>query len=63
MLKIKIDREACIGSAACVATAGKTFKLDKEEKAVVIDPAGDAKEKVLAAEAGCPTMAIEVTEE
>ncbi len=60
MLKITIDREACIGAAACVAAAGKTFALDKAGKSVVIDPKGDEKEKILEAEAGCPTQAIHV---
>jgi ferredoxin len=63
MLKISIDREACIGAAACVAAAGKTFALDKEEKSIVINPNGDEKGNILKAEAGCPTLAIKVEEE
>jgi ferredoxin len=63
MLKIKIDREACIGAAACVAAAGKTFALDEEGKSTVIDPQGDEKAKILQAEAGCPTQAIQVEED
>jgi len=43
MLKIKIDRDACIGAAACVASAGKTFALDAEGISTVIDPDGDTK--------------------
>ena len=61
MMKIQIDREACIGASACVAAAGKTFALDESGKAVVIDASGDTEEKILAAEAGCPTAAIQVT--
>lgn len=60
MIKITIDREICIGSAACVATAGKTFALDEEGKAIVLNPEGDEKEAILDAEAGCPTQAIKV---
>ena len=59
-MKIKIDREACIGASACVAAAGKTFALDAEGKSTVIDPQGDPPEAILEAEAGCPTQAIRV---
>ncbi len=62
MIKITIDREVCIGASACVAAAGKTFQLDKEGKSTVINPKGDDKEAILAAEAGCPTQAIKVEE-
>jgi ferredoxin len=62
MIKIMIDRKVCIGASACVAAAGKTFALDKEGKSTVINPQGDEKEKILAAEAGCPTRAIKVEE-
>ena len=62
MLKIKIDRDACIGAAACVASAGKTFALDAEGISTVIDPDGDSKEQILEAESGCPSMAITVEE-
>ena len=61
MMKIQVDREVCIGASACVAAAGKTFALDDAGKSVVIDPSGDTEEKILAAEAGCPTGAIQVT--
>jgi Ferredoxin len=59
-MKIHIDRQACIGSAACVATAGKSFSLDGEGKAVVLNPPGDDSATILEAEAGCPTRAIQV---
>lgn len=34
-LKVKVDREMCIGAASCVAVAPKTFELDAEGKAVI----------------------------
>lgn len=58
MMKISIDREACIGASACVAAAGKTFALDTEGKAIPLCPAGDDSEKILAAAVACPTGAI-----
>lgn len=63
MIKIIIDREACIGASACVAAAGKTFVLDESGKSKVLDAQGDPLEKIRAAEAGCPTGAIQVEAE
>jgi len=60
MIEITVDREVCIGASACVASAGKTFALDAEGKSYVVDPQGDSEEKILLAEAGCPTQAIKV---
>jgi ferredoxin len=57
-LKIKIDREVCIGASACIAAAGKTFALDDEGKSTVVDPGGDPEEAVRQAAAACPTAAI-----
>ncbi|MBI2431178.1 MAG: ferredoxin [Candidatus Levybacteria bacterium] len=34
-LKVKVDRELCIGAASCVAVAPNTFELDNEGKAVI----------------------------
>jgi len=56
--KIMVDRELCIGAASCVALAAKTFKLDDENKAVVIDPKGDSEDDIMAAALSCPTNAI-----
>ena len=63
MIKITIDREACIGASACVAAAGKTFILDSQGKSTVLNPEADSEEKIRAAEAGCPTGAIRVERE
>ncbi len=63
MIKITIDREACIGASACVAAAGKTFTLDAEGKSTVMDPPGDAIADIRAAAASCPTQAIQIVEE
>jgi len=62
-MKIQIDRKICIGSSACVGCAPKTFVLDEDGLATVLDPNGDPQEAILAAEAGCPTQAIKVEEE
>lgn len=57
-LKIKIDRETCIGASACIAAAGKTFALDEQGKSTVINPNGDGEEAIRQAADACPTMAI-----
>ena len=56
--KIIVDRDACIGAASCVAVAGRTFYMDDENKAVVIEPWTDDEETILLAAQACPTLAI-----
>lgn len=58
----KVIRDKCIGAASCVAVAPKTFKLDDQNKAVVIQTTGDpdADDEILLAAQSCPTAAIEV---
>lgn len=56
--KIVVDRELCIGAATCIAVAPKTFKLNGENKAVVIDANAADDEKLLMSAQSCPTKAI-----
>ena len=56
--KITVDRNLCIGAASCVALAMKTFELDSENKAIIIDEAGDDAETIKLAAESCPTKAI-----
>lgn len=58
----KVLRDKCIGAASCVAVAPKTFKLDDQNKAVVIRQTGDpdTDDAILLAAQSCPTAAIEV---
>lgn len=56
--RIKIDRNLCIGAASCVALAMKTFGLDDENKAIVLDEGGDEAEAIKLAAESCPTKAI-----
>lgn len=55
-------RDKCIGAASCAAVAPKTFKLDSENKAIVLQATGDpdTDEAILLAAQSCPTAAIEV---
>lgn len=57
-LRVVIDRERCIGSENCVASAPSVFRLDAEGKAVLLDPSTvDIETLRLVAEI-CPTEAI-----
>lgn len=58
--RIEIDRETCAGSGVCTVYAPKTFDLDDDTRATVIEPIGDSLEQVEAAAAGCPTEAITI---
>jgi len=58
--KVIIKRDVCIGAATCVAIAPNTYALDDENKAIVIDNAGDDPDEILLAAQGCPTTAIEI---
>lgn len=60
---IKVIREKCISAASCVAIAPKTFELDEEQIARIIDQAGDDPDTQLLAAQSCPTMAIVIYDE
>jgi ferredoxin len=62
--KVRVDRDLCIGAATCVAIADKTFALDSENKAIILDSADkESKEAILDAAKGCPTAAIIIEDE
>lgn len=56
---VKIIRDLCIGVATCIAVAPKVFKLDAENKAVLIEGwEAESPEVILQAAQVCPTEAI-----
>jgi len=57
-MRVKVDRELCIGVSNCVAIAPTVFQLDNENKAVVIDPASADAQTILEAAESCPEDAI-----
>lgn len=59
--KITIDKNLCIGCGVCVTIAPKTFKLDNEGKAEVIEPVGDNEATIQDAIDSCPVCAIKST--
>jgi len=63
IMKIKVDREACIGCGTCVALAPNTFNLDVEGKSEVANAAGDPEVDIKKAVEACPVDAIKIEEE
>ncbi len=57
-MKVKVDRDLCIGVGNCVALAPTVFVLDEETKAVVLDPASVNDDTLLEAAESCPEDAI-----
>lgn len=56
--EIRVDRTACMGSGQCVHWAPGVFEQDEESISVVVDPRGEAEEKVVQAVVACPVRAI-----
>ena len=57
-MKIRVDRDLCIGVSNCVAIAPTVFKLDEENKVVVLDPSSVDDDTLLEAAESCPENAI-----
>lgn len=77
-IKVKVDKELCIGAASCVAVAEQYFELNAENKAAVKDPAlpmdpnvyervlevtEEQKDLILMGAQSCPTLAIFIYDE
>jgi ferredoxin len=57
-MKVRVDRDLCVGIGNCVAVAPSVFKLDSENKAVVLDVSSVNEDKVTSAAESCPLNAI-----
>ena len=57
-MKVRVDRDLCIGVGNCVALAPTVFALDDESKAVVLDPSSVDNDFLLEAAESCPENAI-----
>jgi len=62
-VKVRVDRDLCIGVGKCVAYAPTVFQLDEENKAVVLDPASTDDDTLLEAAKSCPESAIVVEDD
>jgi ferredoxin len=57
-LKVRIDRDLCIGLGNCVVAAPTVFKLDKSNKAVVSNPESVDEDTLMSAAESCPENAV-----
>ncbi len=57
-MKVRVDRDLCIGVGNCVAWAPTVFALDEENKAIVLDPSSVDDDTILEAAESCPENAI-----
>jgi ferredoxin len=62
-MRVRVDKEKCIGTGTCVRLAPAVFEFDPELLAQVKDPNGADRDIVLEAARKCPTHAIEVDDE
>jgi ferredoxin len=62
-IRVEVDRGLCIGSGDCVDVLPEVFRLDEEDKAVVIDPDAASVDEVIGAAGSCPVSAIFVVGE
>ena len=62
-MKVKVDRDLCIGVSNCVAIAPTVFKLDDKNKAIVLDPSSVDDDTLLEAAESCPENAIIIVDD
>ena len=64
-MKVKVNKEACIGCGACAAICDTVFEIDDVGLSVakVEEVKEEDKQAVIDSVESCPTGAIEVTEE
>jgi ferredoxin len=62
-MKIRVDRDLCIGVGNCVAFAPTVFALDEQKKAVVLDASSVDEDTLLEAAKSCPEAAIILEDE
>ncbi len=62
-MKVKVDKNICIGCGTCVVIAPKSFKLGDDGKAEIVKPQEDSEEKIKEAVDSCPVSAIKSTDQ
>lgn len=65
MAKITVDKELCIGCAACTAVSSEIFELDDDGKAQAKKAETETEEELKQAKEGadtCPVNAIKIEE-
>lgn len=62
-MRLKVDRQLCLGHAQCVLAAPHLFELDEQEKSVPLDvDPSDHPREAEDAELLCPEHAISLVE-
>ena len=64
-MKVKVNKDVCIGCGACQAIVPEVFEIEDDGLAIAkdIEISDDIKEDVIDAVEGCPTGAISKIEE
>ena len=62
-LRVRIDRNLCVGFGDCMKEAPEGFKLDDDGIAVFVDPGTVERDRLLRACDACPVDAITVWDE
>ena len=62
-LRIRIDRDVCVGFADCIGEAPEAFKLDESGVVVFVNPESVERERLTRASDLCPVDAITVWDE
>jgi ferredoxin len=62
-MKVRVERELCIGVGNCVALAPTVFEFDEENKATVLNPSSIDDDTLLEAAESCPENAIIVEDD
>lgn len=61
-IRIRVDREKCVGAAMCVAIFPSAFEIDNEGKAIVLTEVMDYSERIVRAAEECPVAAVVIDE-
>jgi len=62
-MKVRIDRDLCIGARSCITIAPDVFALDDEDIAIVLDPSAADEETLMEAAEACPMDAVIIEDE
>lgn len=62
-MKVRVDRDLCIGIGNCVGIASTVFEFDQENKATVLDSTSVDDDTLLKAAESCPENAIIVEDD
>ena len=57
-LRVRVDHNVCVGNAMCETFASNVFRLNDNRQSQVVNPEGDATEKIMEAAENCPVSAI-----